>query len=74
MMGVTRGNLWLSNLNSACRHQPKGMAVLQRQHLEEDEQHSQALLRWFMCAPTGAHQVVTETNVLNTVEGSRLPW
>ena len=27
-----------------------------------------------MRAPTGAHQVITETNALNTVEGSRLPW
>ena len=55
-------------------HQPKGAAALWRQYLEEDEQHSWASLRWFMCAPIGVRWVVTETNALNTVEGSRLPW
>ena len=74
MMGVTHGDSQLSDLNSAHGHQPKVAAVLRRQYLEEDEQHSQASLRWFMHVPSGAHQVVTETNMLNTVEGSRLPW
>ena len=73
-MDVTHGDLQLSNLNSACGHQPKGAAVLQRWYLEGDKQHSQALLRWFTCAPAGVCQVVTETNTLSTVEGSRLPW
>ena len=74
MMSVTHGDSWLSNLNSACGHQPKGAAVLWRWYLEEDKQHSWAVMRWFMCAPTGACQVITETNALNTVEGSRLLW
>ena len=73
MTGVTCGDSQLSHLNSACGHQPKCAAVLQRWYLEEDEQHSWASLRWFMRAPTGAHRVVTETNALNTVEGIKLP-
>ena len=40
--------------------------------MKEDKQHSQASLRWLMHAPTGVCRVVTETNALNTVEGSRL--
>ena len=71
--GVTHGDSWLSNLDSAHGHQLKGAAILQRQHLEEDEQHSWASLRWFMHIPAGVRRVITETNVLNTVEGSRLP-
>ena len=74
VMGVTHGDSWLSSLDSACGHQPKGVAVLQRWYLEEDEQHSWALLRWFVCTPAGVCQVITETNMLNTVEGRRLPW
>ena len=74
VMGVTCGDSQLSNLDSAHGHQPKDVAVLQRQYLEEDEQHSQPSLGWFMHAPTGVHQVITETNALNTVEESRLPW
>ena len=74
MRRETCGDSWLSNQNSACRHQPKGAAVLWRQYLEGDEQHSWASLRWFMHAATGALRVVTETNMLSTVEGSRLLW
>ena len=55
MTDVTCGDSRLSNLNSAHGHQPKGVAVLWRRYLEGDEQHSQALLRWFICTPTGAH-------------------
>ena len=55
------------------RHGSPVEAVLWRQYLEGDEQHSWASLRWFTHAPAGVCQVVTETNTLSTVEGSGLP-